>query len=352
MENIEQTERDLLEMSHQVATLGEYFGWLQQCEEFITQLEERSRVKRPRLSIGNRQSVVARIARLEGVKIRLQRQFIPSGGEYSGGGNNAQRLVWREIDTAFENRILTGAVINADYIEPLQFLENAKDIVIENVQKVLQKHTSVKVNTVFNADNACFAWAVVAALYPAERHMERESSYPHYTKVLNLQDIEFPVTVNQIKRFEHANDISINVYTLILRGEGNVGIAPIRLSELKKDKHVNLLYVEDPHNNSVGHFTWIKNLSRLVSSQLSKKEHMKYICDRCLHYFHSDDKLQSHMVDCREMNDCAILLPRDDKWLTFENYYNKERLPFVVYADLECILAKTDKEKNLYQHHK
>ncbi|KMQ88892.1 hypothetical protein RF55_11548, partial [Lasius niger] len=79
---------------------------------------------------------------------------------------------------------------------------------------------------------------------------------------------------------------------------------------------------------------------------------MKYICDRCLHYFHSDDKLQSHMVDCREMNDCAILLPRDDKWLTFENYYNKERLPFVVYADLECILAKTDKEKNLYQHHK
>ena len=58
------------------------------------------------------------------------------------------------------------------------------------------------------------------------------------------------------------------------------------------------------------------------------------------------------MVDCREMNDCAILLPKDDKWLTFNNYVNKERLPFIVYADLECILAKTNKEKNLYQHHK
>jgi len=29
----------------------------------------------------------------------------------------------------------------------------------------------------------------------------------------------------------------------------------------------------------VGHFAWIKNLSRLVSSQLSKKEYKKYFCD-------------------------------------------------------------------------
>jgi len=29
------------------------------------------------------------------------------------------------------------------------------------------------------------------------------------------------------------------------------------------DKHVNLLYVQ---NDDVGHFTWIKNLSRLVNS--------------------------------------------------------------------------------------
>ncbi|XP_025264281.1 keratin, type II cytoskeletal 1-like [Camponotus floridanus] len=93
MENIEQTERDLMEGSRQVATLGEYFAWLQRYEELIQELEERSRVKRPRLSIGNRQSLVAKIARLEGAKTRLQRRFIPSGGDYSGD-NNAERLVW------------------------------------------------------------------------------------------------------------------------------------------------------------------------------------------------------------------------------------------------------------------
>ncbi|XP_011707107.1 PREDICTED: uncharacterized protein LOC105462284, partial [Wasmannia auropunctata] len=83
--------------------------------------------------------------------------------------------------------------------------------------------------------------------------------------------------------------------------------------------------------------TWIKNLSRLVSSQLSKKKNKKYICDRCLHYFSSSKKLEVHSVDCGEMNECAIRLPSEDnKWLSFNNYSRKEHVPFVVYA--ECIL--------------
>ncbi|KAL6421125.1 hypothetical protein ACFW04_014120 [Cataglyphis niger] len=99
----------------------------------------------------------------------------------------------------------------------------------------------------------------------------------------------------------------------------------------RKKRHVNLLYIED---NNIGYFVWFKNLSRLVSSQLNKNDHRKYICDR-----------QSHTVDCREINDCAIRLPSDkDKWLMFNNYNRKEWLSFVMYA-LECILKKTEKEK-------
>ncbi|KYQ58873.1 hypothetical protein ALC60_02117, partial [Trachymyrmex zeteki] len=76
----------------------------------------------------------------------------------------------------------------------------------------------------------------------------------------------------------------------------------------------------------------------------------------CLHYFHSNERLQLHMVDCVRINDCAIRLPSDDdKWLSFNNYNRKERVPFVVYADLECILEKTDSDQEAstltYQHH-
>ncbi|XP_071581753.1 uncharacterized protein [Temnothorax nylanderi] len=95
----------------------------------------------------------------------------------------------------------------------------------------------------------------------------------------------------------------------------------------------------------------------LVSSKLSKHTGRKYICDRCLHYFSSSDKLQSHTADCREVNYCAIRLPSEDnKWLSFKNHSRKERLPFVVYADLECVLKKTQPETEhapyAYQHHR
>jgi len=61
-------------------------------------------------------------------------------------------LRWREIDTAFKSRILTGAVINSKYIEPRQFLENASEIVLDRVRDVLQKHDALKINTVFNGE--------------------------------------------------------------------------------------------------------------------------------------------------------------------------------------------------------
>ncbi|XP_018314227.1 uncharacterized protein [Mycetomoellerius zeteki] len=201
-------------------------------------------------------------------------------------------------------------------------------------------------------DNACFAWSVVAALHPAERNADRESSYPHYTTVLNLAGIEFPMNLKDIQKFERLNAVSINVY-----GIENKQILPLRLTSDKKEKHVNVLYLQDPRDDSLGHFASIKNLSRLVSSQLNRKKNKKFFCDRCLHYFSTSEKLELHAMDCRKMNDCAIRLPsEDDKWLEFGNHCNKERIPFIVYADLECVLRKMkpnreDASSYTYQQH-
>ncbi|KYN00049.1 hypothetical protein ALC62_09194 [Cyphomyrmex costatus] len=420
-------ERDFIEQATLLSTREEYVAWEQRCDEFIESLEEQSRIKRPRLSIGNRQSVIACIARLESLKDSVRGRFVHVGAGYG--------LRWREIETAFESRILTGAVINSNHIDPHRFLEDASEIVLERVQCIMRRYDSIKINTVFNGefiagekranksiatrnfeiyrctdqrewyvsrvvepilasleefqerdsgwalscilnlivnanklnplragchiklseeiiskravinvqskDNACFAWSVVAALHPAESHGERESSYPHYSSVLNLTGIEFPMTLSQIKKFENLNDISINVYAI------EEGIVPIRLADQKRSKHVNLLYVED---DIAGHFVLIKDLSRLVSSQISKKNNRKYFCDS------SSSKLELHSTDCGKLNDCAIRLPsEDDKWLMFKNHCRKERVPFVVYADLECALEKTDKEPTsstyTYQHH-
>jgi len=63
-------------------------------------------------------------------------------------------------------------------------------------------------------------------------------------------------------------------------------------------------------------------------------------------------------MDCQKINDCAIRLPSaDDRWLEFGNNCNKECVPFVVYADLECVLRKMEPDRkdassyDVYQQH-
>ena len=93
------------------------------------------------------------------------------------------------------------------------------------------------------------------------------------------------MSLKQIGKFERLNNVSINVYGVEHRNRGEIAIPLIRLTDLKTDKHVNLLYVQDSRDDAIGHFAWIKNLSRLVGSQLSKHAHRKYICDRYLYNF-------------------------------------------------------------------
>ncbi|EZA53574.1 hypothetical protein X777_06972 [Ooceraea biroi] len=196
-------------------------------------------------------------------------------------------------------------------------------------------------------DNACFAWAVVSAVYPSATHADRTVQYPDFTTVLDVNGIDFPMTLDQIAKFERKNEISINVSTDDEKDKRGV-IVPLLLTDRKRDKHVNLLYVPDNHVGQPGHFAWIKDLSRLVSAQLRGKKQRKYICDR----------LAAQTVDCRNINDCAIILPsEDDKLLTFRNFKRKERAPFVVYADLECTLEKNEEEEgtantDAYQRHR
>lgn len=356
-------EELLREQAVLLKSLGEYFSWEQHCDELIDGLGEQVSSKRIRLSIGYRHSMNAQIIRLEGLKQATRRRFVHSGGDL-----NNLRLTWREIDTAFDSRVCTGAVINQIHIIPREFLQDASELVIKHVTKYIDKYNSVKVNTEFNAefaagdqrthksintanvelfessdlnewyeervieptiasldefqdrdsgwtlisianltininkynplrvgcniklarkimlkratvnvkssDNACFAWAVVAALYPAESHTERPSSYPHYETVLNVQGLSFPITLDQIKKFEKLNNISINVYTPV-----KDNIQPIRVSKNKKAKHANVLLIEEEGNN-VAHFVCIKDLSRLVSSQLKNGKRRAFICDR------------------------------------------------------------------------
>jgi len=172
---------------------------------------------------------------------------------------------FQERDSGWALSRIQNLMINVNKYNPLH-----AGCYIKLPREIKMKRALINVQS---TDNACFAWSVVAALHPAEMHTERTTSYPHYTTVLNLQGIEFPITLKQIKKFENLNNISINVY-----GIENKQILPLQLTDKKRETHIHLLYTQE--NDDVGHFSLIRNLSRLMSSQLSKTKNRKYFCDR------------------------------------------------------------------------
>jgi len=92
--------------------------------------------------------LITRIARLESLKDSVRGCFVQVGAGYSA------ELGWREIDTAFESRVMTCAVINFKHIEPRQFLKDASEIVLERVRTVMTKYDNIKINTMFNGEFA------------------------------------------------------------------------------------------------------------------------------------------------------------------------------------------------------
>ena len=78
----------------------------------------------------------------------------------------------------------------------------------------------------------------------------------------------------------------------------------------------------------------------MVGANLSRSHRNKYVCDRCLHYFLSRDKLAAHEAQCSLLNDTYLLeFPHPEKSVIhFKNLKYKERVPFIIYVDCECLL--------------
>ena len=64
-----------------------------------------------------------------------------------------------------------------------------------------------------NRDNKCFLWAVLSALHPVKKHVERVQSYKNFQNELNTDGLSFPIAKSDIWKFESQNNISINVYS-------------------------------------------------------------------------------------------------------------------------------------------
>ena len=67
----------------------------------------------------------------------------------------------------------------------------------------------------------------------------------------------------------------------------------------------------------------------------------------CLHSFRRRNKSQSHKKICENKDFCNVIMPSEDnKILEFNHNKKSDKAPFIIYADLECLIEKIDGCKN------
>ena len=186
-----------------------------------------------------------------------------------------------------------------------------------------------------NEDNKCFLWCVLRALNPKNKNAERiDEDLKSKENTLNMEGIEYPISLKDIKRFEKQNpDISVSV----LGYSKDEKIYPLRTSkkENKRKYNIVLLLIKDGDNS---HYCLAKNLSALLSSQVNKRKSKLYFCLNCLNGFDTMEKLEKHKEYCDEEESVKINMPKPDTFIKFKNFLHGERAPFVIYADFESIL--------------
>ena len=183
-----------------------------------------------------------------------------------------------------------------------------------------------------NEDDKCFLWSILRYLHPKEIHGERLTDLIKYENDLNFKEINFPVKVKDITKFENNNlDLpGINVFSV----NDNNKIYPLRINKKDCLNSIDLfLYSEDEKQ----HYSPIKTFSRLMRSQITSHRSSEiYICKKCFTHFTKKYLLKSHKKYCSKNETVAVKMPTKNSVLKFQNHFKKLPIPFAIYADFEC----------------
>ena len=94
------------------------------------------------------------------------------------------------------------------------------------------------------------------------------------------------------------------------------------------------------------HYLAVKSLSRLLRG-ISSNHNSDYYCLNCFHSYRTENKLNVHKKICENHEYCNIEMPsRNNNIIKYNQGEKSLELPFIIYADLECLLKKIDTCQN------
>ena len=189
-----------------------------------------------------------------------------------------------------------------------------------------------------NNDYKCFQYAVTLALNldKINNHPKRISKIKPFIEEYNWKDIDFPSTNKHWKKFELNNEIALNIL-YVPHNTKKIEIAYKSKHNLTREKQVILLMISNGDN---WHYLTVKNLSRLLRGITSNHDGDFY-CLNCFHSYRTKNKLEAHEKIRENRDYCHVEMPtKDNNTIKYNQGEKSIKLPFVVNADLECLLEK------------
>ena len=186
----------------------------------------------------------------------------------------------------------------------------------------------------------CFQYAITAALnhQNISHHPERISKLRSFINNYSWKDIQFPSHLKDWRKFEQNNKtIALNILYVPYNTK-QIRQAYISKYNNEPDNQVNLLMNTDGANN--WHYLTVKSISGLLRRRTSI-HNGDFYCLNCFHSYTTKEKLRKHERICNDHDFCYLKMPdEDNKILKYIPGEKSLKVPFIIYADLECLLKK------------
>ena len=190
-----------------------------------------------------------------------------------------------------------------------------------------------------NNHHKCFQYALTLALNlnNIDNHLERISKIRPFIDQNNWKDIYFPAMSKDWKKFElNNNEIALNILH-VPHNTKKINIAYKSKHNLTREKQVILLMIS---NGEKWHYRTAKDLSGLLR-RITSNHKKDFYCLNCFHAYSTKNKLEAHKKIYENHDYCHVEMPiKENNTIKYNHGEKSMKLPFVIYADLECLLEK------------
>ena len=115
-----------------------------------------------------------------------------------------------------------------------------------------------------------------------------------------------------------------------------------------KEKKIYPAYISKHNSNREKQIIHLKIPNRellllFIINRTASKNNGDLYCLNCFNSISTKNKLESHKGVCENKDICNVTIPFEStKILEFDQYHKFDKAPFIICADLECIIEKID----------